>query len=232
MNRRLPSSLAAVSAAVALALVIAPTPANAVTITIGGTPISDANQALDAATKAADAIKDSGATITAGEYKVVYDPRALDAPLAAAFAPAQSSDWVAPQRGRTADGRTVVLPASGRYTSGFGPRWGTVHQGIDIANSLGTPIYAVMDGTVIAAGPARGFGNWVVIKHDGGEVSVYGHMRYYDVQVGQRVRAGEKIASIGNEGQSTGPHLHFEIKPDGVNHADPQAWFEQQGIKI
>ena len=127
MNRRLSSSLAAVSAAVALALVIAPTPATAVTITVGGTAISDANQALDAATKAANAIKDSGATITAGEYKVVYDPRALDAPLAAAFAPAQSSDWVAPQRGRTADGRTVVLPASGRYTSGFGPRWGTVH---------------------------------------------------------------------------------------------------------
>ena len=232
MNRRLPSSLAAVSAAVALALVIAPTPANAVTITIGGTPISDANQALDAATKAADAIKDSGATITAGEYKVVYDPRALDAPLAAAFAPAQSSDWVAPQRGRTADGRTVVLPASGRYTSGFGPRWGTVHQGIDIANSLGTPIYAVMDGTVIAAGPARGFGNWVVIKHDGGEVSVYGHMRYYDVSVGQRVSAGEKIASIGSEGQSTGPHLHFEIKPDGQTQVDPVPWFAAQGIRI
>lgn len=232
MNRRLTSSIAAVSAAAAMALTLAPAPATALTVTVGGATISDAGQALGAVAKAAGAIKESGATITAGDYKIVYDPRALEAPLAAAFAPAKGSDWVAPQRGRTADGRTVVTPASGRFTSGFGPRWGTVHQGIDIANDLGTPIYSVMDGTVISAGPARGFGNWVVIEHDGGEVSVYGHMRHYDVSVGQRVTAGQKIASIGNEGQSTGPHLHFEIKPDGVNQVDPVPWFAAQGIKI
>lgn len=232
MNRRFSSSLAAVSVAAALALAIAPAPASALTITVGGTTVSDAGQALGAVAKAADAIKESGATITAGDYKIVYDPRALEAPLAAAFAPARDTDWVAPQRGRTADGRLVVLPASGRYTSGFGSRWGTVHQGIDIANALGTPIYSVMDGTVIAAGPARGFGNWVVIKHDRGEVSVYGHMRNYDVAVGQRVSAGQKIASIGNEGQSTGPHLHFEIKPDGQTPVDPVPWFAAQGIRI
>lgn len=232
MNRRFSSSLAAVSAAAALALAIAPAPASALTITVGGTTVSDAGQALGAVAKATDAIKESGATITAGDYKIVYDPRALEAPLAAAFAPARDTDWVAPQRGRTADGRLVVLPASGRYTSGFGSRWGSVHQGIDIANALGTPIYSVMDGTVIAAGPARGFGNWVVIKHDSGEISVYGHMRYYDVAVGQRVSAGQKIASIGNEGQSTGPHLHFEIKPDGQTPVDPVPWFAAQGIRI
>ena len=84
----------------------------------------------------------------------------------------------------------------------------------------------------VNAGPAQGFGNWVVIKHDGGEVSVYGHMRDYNVSVGQRVSAGEQIAKIGNEGQSTGPHLHFEIKPDGVNPADPVAWFSARGISI
>lgn len=232
MNRRLTSSIAAVSAATALALTLAPAPASALTVTVGGASVSDAGQALGAVAKAADSIKESGATISAGDYKIVYDPRALDAPLAAAFAPAQSSDWVAPQRGRTADGRTVVTPASGHFTSGFGPRWGTMHRGIDIANSLGTPIYSVMDGTVIAAGPAQGFGNWVVVKHDGGEVSVYGHMSQYDVSVGQRVTAGQKIASIGSEGQSTGPHLHFEIKPDGVNQVDPVPWFAAQGIMI
>lgn len=232
MNRRLTSSIAAVSAATALALALAPAPASALTVTVDGASVSDAGQALDAVTKAADSIKENGATISAGDYKIVYDPRALDAPLAAAFAPAQSSDWVAPQRGRTADGRTVVTPASGHFTSGFGPRWGTMHRGIDIANSLGTPIYSVMDGTVIAAGPAQGFGNWVVVKHDGGEVSVYGHMSQYDVSVGQRVKAGQKIASIGSEGQSTGPHLHFEIKPDGVNQVDPVPWFAAQGIEI
>ena len=85
---------------------------------------------------------------------------------------------------------------------------------------------------MINAGPAQGFGNWVVIRHDGGEVSVYGHMRYYNVSVGERVTAGQQIAVIGSEGQSTGPHLHFEIKPDGTNQVDPVPWFKAQGITI
>ncbi|AKK10683.1 M23 family metallopeptidase [Corynebacterium uterequi] len=134
--------------------------------------------------------------------------------------------------GQTADGRTVVFPTTGRFTSGFGPRWGRFHYGIDIANPIGTPIRAVMDGTVIATGPASGFGNWVVIKHDGGEKSVYGHMAQWDVSVGQRVEAGQVIAYIGNEGRSTGPHLHFEIRPDGTTAVDPVPWFKQQGISM
>ena len=223
---------ASVAAAAALALTLVASPAHALTLTVGGAPIGNQGDALGALAKAADAILDNGATVTAGGYKIVYDPRALDAPLSAAFAPADGTDWVAPQRGRTADGRTVVMPASGRYTSGYGPRWGTFHRGIDIANTEGTPIYAAMDGTVTAAGPAQGFGNWVVIKHDGGEVSVYGHMAVYNVSVGQRVTAGQQIAQIGNEGFSTGPHLHFEIHPDGVTPVDPVPWFAQAGIRI
>lgn len=231
MHRRTFTGVASSGLAALTALTLAASPASALSFNIGGAPIENNGQALTAIAKAADTILESGATITAGGYKIVYDPRSLTGPLADAFTPADS-DWVATKRGRTSDGRLVVFPTTGRYTSGYGPRWGTVHRGIDIANDLGTPIYAVMDGTVINAGPAQGFGNWVVIKHDGGEVSIYGHMRYYDVQVGQKVRAGEKIASIGNEGQSTGPHLHFEIKPDGVNHTDPEAWFKQQGITV
>lgn len=231
MNRRLLTGITSAGLTAALTLAILPSPASALTFNIGGTPADNNAQLLGAVAKAASSIKDTGATITAGGYKIVYDPRSLEGPLADAFTPV-GSDTVTTKRGRTADGRLVVFPTTGRYTSSYGPRWGTVHRGIDIANDLGTPIYAAMDGTVINAGPAQGFGNWVVIKHDGGEVSIYGHMRYYDVQVGQRVKAGEKIASIGNEGQSTGPHLHFEIKPDGVNHADPEAWFKQQGITI
>ena len=174
---------------------------------------------------------DTGATFSYAGYSVVYDPRSLGKELSEAFAPS-GDNAVRYQTGRTADGRTVVTPTVGTFTSGFGPRWGHMHNGIDIANNIGTPIYAVMDGTVINAGPAQGFGNWVVIKHAGGEVSVYGHMRDYNVSVGQQVRAGEQIAKIGNEGHSTGPHLHFEIKPDGVNPTDPVVWFKQQGITI
>ncbi|AKK08183.1 M23 family metallopeptidase [Corynebacterium testudinoris] len=137
-----------------------------------------------------------------------------------------------PVRGQTADGRTVVFPTSGTFTSGYGSRWGATHEGIDIGNSVGTPVLAVMDGTVIDAGPAQGFGNWIRIRHDDGSISVYGHMNTLDVNVGERVTAGQRIAGMGNEGQSTGPHLHFEIRPDGASPADPTAWFARNGITV
>ncbi|AWB82318.1 M23 family peptidase [Corynebacterium yudongzhengii] len=135
-------------------------------------------------------------------------------------------------KGETADGRTVYFPTKGRFTSGYGERWGTIHRGIDIANSIGTPIRAVMDGKVIATGPAQGYGNWVVIEHDHGEKSIYGHMANRDVVPGQYVSAGDKIAEIGNEGRSTGPHLHFEIHPTGDGAVDPVPWFAEQGISV
>lgn len=110
-------------------------------------------------------------------------------------------------------------------TSGFGPRGGEMHRGIDLAqpgDATGKPIFAAREGEVIASGPADGFGNWIVIKHevDGRRYdSVYGHM-FSDglfVRVGDSVTAGQEIGAIGNSGQSTGPHLHFEIW-DGGHH--------------
>lgn len=163
---------------------------------------------------------------------IVLDPQAVPG-LAEAFAPAVPTQ-LSPVQGQTASGAKVVFPTSGTLTSTFGPRWGAMHNGIDIANPIGTPIYAVMDGTVISSGPAQGYGNWIRIKHDDGSVSVYGHMQASSlaVGVGERVYAGQQIATIGNEGRSTGPHLHFEIWPDGSTPADPQAWFKQQGINV
>ncbi|MGW4070787.1 peptidoglycan DD-metalloendopeptidase family protein [Nocardia grenadensis] len=122
-----------------------------------------------------------------------------------------------------------VLPAPGTFTSGFGSRWGTFHRGIDIAGPIGTPIYAVASGTVIDAGPAAGFGLWVRIRHDDGAISVYGHMYDFFVSVGERVPAGMQIARMGNRGDSTGPHLHFEIVLDG-QHVDPQRWLALHGL--
>ena len=122
-----------------------------------------------------------------------------------------------------------VLPAPGTFTSGFGSRWGTYHRGIDIAGPIGTPIYAVADGTVIDAGPAQGFGLWVRIRHTDGTISVYGHMYDFFVSVGERVPAGMQIARMGNRGDSSGPHLHFEIIMDG-QHVDPQRWLALHGL--
>lgn len=127
---------------------------------------------------------------------------------------------------------SVVKPAEGTFTSGFGPRWGSMHQGIDITAPIGTPILAVMDGIVIDSGPASGFGNWIRIMHDNGEMSVYGHMSSLDVSVGERVQAGQKIAGMGSEGFSTGSHLHFEIHPTGNGAVDPIPWFAAHGITI
>lgn len=124
-----------------------------------------------------------------------------------------------------------ALPAVGTFTSGYGSRWGTFHRGIDIAAPIGSPIYAVADGVVIDAGPAQGFGLWVRIRHNDGSISVYGHMYDFSVSVGERVHAGQQIARIGNRGDSTGPHLHFEILVSG-QHVDPQPWLALHGVKV
>ncbi|MBN9644695.1 M23 family metallopeptidase [Corynebacterium mendelii] len=126
----------------------------------------------------------------------------------------------------------AVKPAQGVLTSGYGYRWGSVHNGVDIANSLGTPIVAAEDGTVIDAGPASGFGQWVRILHDDGTITVYGHMETIDVAVGQQVTAGQKIAGMGSRGFSTGVHLHFEVHPVGGGAIDPIPWLAERGITL
>ena len=100
-----------------------------------------------------------------------------------------------------------VMPTKGVFTSGFGYRWGVLHGGIDIANSIGTPIVAAADGVVIDAGPTAGYGAWVKLRHADGTVTLYGHVNTWTVNIGQRVWAGDQIATIGNRGNSTGPHL-------------------------
>ncbi|MCQ9343889.1 M23 family metallopeptidase [Corynebacterium kozikiae] len=127
---------------------------------------------------------------------------------------------------------SVARPAEGAFTSGYGPRWGAFHSGIDIANAVGTPIYAAMAGEVIDSGPASGYGNWIRIRHDDGTITVYGHMETLAVSVGERVEAGQNIAGMGNRGFSTGSHLHFQVHPGGQGAVDPVSWFAERGIVI
>jgi murein DD-endopeptidase MepM/ murein hydrolase activator NlpD len=128
-----------------------------------------------------------------------------------------------------------VAPTYGRVSSCYGARWGVTHYGVDIANSIGTPIYAVTDGVVRRAGPATGFGQAVYVLGDDGYVTVYGHVNRYFVSVGERVTAGEEIAEVGNRGQSTGPHLHFEVHSGGQlysNQMNPVPWLNARGVYI
>ncbi|MCS5480569.1 M23 family metallopeptidase [Corynebacterium hylobatis] len=150
---------------------------------------------------------------------------AAEAEAAAAEAAAAEAELAA-----QAPSASVVKPAEGTFTSGFGMRWGSLHAGLDIANAVGTPILAAMGGTVIDSGPASGFGQWIRIQHDDGSIAVYGHMETLDVSVGEQVTAGQKIAGMGNRGFSTGSHLHFELYPTGSGAVDPAPWFAQHGI--
>ncbi len=125
-----------------------------------------------------------------------------------------------------------VTPTRGIFTSGFGYRWGALHGGIDLANSIGTPIYAVSDGVVIDAGPTAGYGMWVKLRHADGTVTLYGHVNTTMVNIGERVMAGDQIATIGNRGNSTGPHLHFEVLLNGADRIDPVPWLAQRGLSV
>lgn len=125
-----------------------------------------------------------------------------------------------------------VMPTKGIPTSPFGYRWGVLHGGIDLANSIGTPILAAADGVVIDAGPAAGFGLWVRLRHNDGTVTVYGHVNTINCSVGQHVMAGDEIATMGSRGNSTGPHLHFEVWQNGTSRVDPVPWLAQRGINV
>ncbi len=106
-------------------------------------------------------------------------------------------------------------PVSGPVTSGFGARWGRMHEGIDIAVGEGTPVRAAAAGTVIYAGWMSGYGNLVVVDHGNGLSTAYAHNSSLATAVGQAVAAGEIVSYSGNTGNSTGPHVHFEVRVNG-----------------
>lgn len=128
----------------------------------------------------------------------------------------------------------TVVPLRGVLTTCFCQRWGTMHYGLDLAAPLGTPIFAASDGVVIRAGRASGYGNAVYVQDADGNVHIYGHMRYYSVSAGDIVHAGDQIAKVGNEGQSTGPHLHYEIHRGGMHGRpiDPKTWLADRGVGL
>jgi hypothetical protein len=121
-------------------------------------------------------------------------------------------------------------PAAGRVTQG----WHSGHDGVDIANTRGTPIYSAGPGTVIVSGTASGYGQWIRIRHDDGTVTEYGHMYERLVSVNQRVSSGQLIARMGSEGQSTGPHLHFEAhsSTSSTRGMDPGPYLAERGVSL
>ena len=110
----------------------------------------------------------------------------------------------------------LIWPVQGPITSSFGMRWGRMHEGIDIAVPTGTPVHAAAAGTVIYASWMTGYGNLVVVDHGNGLATAYAHNSRLLVVVGQQVERGETLSLSGSTGHSTGPHVHFEVRVNGV----------------
>lgn len=114
-----------------------------------------------------------------------------------------------------------VMPVQGKVTSGFGPRNAPMagassnHKGMDIAASMGTPIRAARSGVVKFAGQQRGYGNTVIVDHGNGQETLYAHASKLLARVGQQIGAGDIVGAVGSTGNSTGPHLHFEVRYGG-----------------
>ena len=120
----------------------------------------------------------------------------------------------------------LVCPVDGfTLTSEFGPRWGRQHSGLDMALAAGSPVYAAKGGTVTWSGYKDSYGNLAIIDHGGGMETYYAHCSRLDVEAGQEITAGQQIAAVGSTGNSTGPHLHFEVRVDGVAQ-DPAPWLQ------
>jgi murein DD-endopeptidase MepM/ murein hydrolase activator NlpD len=179
---------------------------------------------------AAPLVADATALVKAAglqeEARAVEQAKAAEEARAAA-AKAAAAKAAAAKAAATVAGVQMIV---GRVTSGFGGRWGTLHQGIDIAAPIGTPIRAPLGGTVISSGPASGFGLWVRLRHADGTITVYGHINRSLVRVGENVQAGDEIAEVGDRGESTGPHLHFGVMIDG-SYVDPRPWLDRRGIR-
>ncbi|MFB7517514.1 M23 family metallopeptidase [Streptomyces sp. NPDC056144] len=184
-------------------------------------------QAHAAQVKAA-AAKAQAANIKAQQAKAV-EAKAAKAAAVKQAAAKKANAWVKPVSSYT-------LTAS--YNQG-GAMWSHKHSGQDFAVPVGTPVKAAGSGTVVKAGPNGGgdgpaYGNAIVVKHANGTYSQYAHLSKIQVNVGQKVSAGQRIALSGNTGNSSGPHLHFEIRttPNYGSAVNPSAFLRTHGVNI
>ncbi|MFR9789899.1 M23 family metallopeptidase [Streptomyces sp. MB22_4] len=168
-------------------------------------------------------LRNRAAVLAAG----VAVPVVLGAGVASA-APSAAS-WVDPVKKYT-------LSASFNES---GAHWAAKHSGQDFAVATGTEVFAVHGGTVVKAGPngagdGPAYGNAVVIRHENGVYSQYAHLSRVDVRVGQTVRTGQHIALSGSTGNSTGPHLHFEIRqtPNYGSALNPVPFLKGKGVRV
>ena len=154
------------------------------------------------------------------EFQAEADALGREAADLAALAAGRSAARASRSGGDATDGRTsgagLIWPLRGPVTSEYGPRWGRMHEGIDISASSGTPIRAAKAGEVIYVGQQGGYGNITLVDHGGGLVTAYPHQSRFGTREGAVVAQGEVIGFVGCTGSCTGPHLHFETRVNGA----------------
>lgn len=183
-----------------------------------------AQAARVAAEQAAQAAAAEAARVAAEQAAAAEQAR-----LAAERAAVEAAAQAAAEQARAAS--QYARPGVGRLTSGFGSRWGRLHRGVDLAAGTGSPVRAAAAGTVVAAGPEDGYGRAVRIRHADGSETLYAHNSVLLVSRGAQVSAGQQIAQEGNTGNSTGPHLHFEVRIHGQS-VDPLDWLQDRGVAV
>jgi murein DD-endopeptidase MepM/ murein hydrolase activator NlpD len=188
-----------------------------------GSPLASALTSPDPAAPVAGL--DDQARALAAQVKAAEAAKKAAAKAKAAAEAAQA------EAARLANVHRWVRPNYGGLSSPFGSRWGRVHEGIDLAGGYSSPILAATSGTVIYAGPESGYGEVLKIADWDGTQTWYGHMSKFLVKAGDKVKPGQKIALVGAAGDATGPHLHFEVRVNGVP-IDPIPFLAARGVHI
>jgi murein DD-endopeptidase MepM/ murein hydrolase activator NlpD len=152
----------------------------------------------------------AGAFDTAGRR----GPGRIEASVLGAMPPSQVAK--APVASLHRGSGQLQWPLRGVLYARFGRKGKSPHDGIDLAAPAGTPVRTAGEGSVLFAGPQQGYGLLVIVEHAHGLVTVYAHNRDLRVRTGQQIREGQVIATVGESGKTSGPHLHFEVRQDGA----------------
>ena len=179
--------------------------------------------------KAAEAVlaeKQEAAEVAAAEEAEALEQAEQEAAEEAAEAERQAEQEAAEEAAPD-----WISPSDSAVTSGYGERWGRLHAGMDFGNDTGESIWTIGDGTVTHAGWMEGYGNMVIVDHGDGVETAYAHASEVLVSVGDEVSQGDELSLTGSTGNSTGPHLHFEVRVDG-EAVDPQGWLTDHGVDL
>jgi murein DD-endopeptidase MepM/ murein hydrolase activator NlpD len=186
------------------------------------TTVSGSGSALDSISDAGKSLATEATKTATRAHSGMVEQQRQEAAEAAARAEREAKRWVSPVNARY------------RISAGFGSSgrlWASGHTGVDLAASYGSEVRALSSGEIISAGWDGSYGYKVAIRHHDGTVSWYAHLSRIVLSSG-KVEPGTVIGRVGSTGNSTGPHLHLEIRPSGGDPVNPVAWLSQQGLNL